>query len=425
VKWVDDRTYIRRNENEEVSHYQGIVMDITDQMLMEAALRESEERFRELAENIRDVFWLFDWSNRQLLYVSPAYEDVWGRPIQNMSNGYREWADSIHRDDAEFVRESFLDIIRTGGGEPRTYRIYRPDGTMRWILDRGFAIRDEDGKVKHIAGVAEDITDQKLAEEELGRHREKLEELIEERTRELAAAQDELLKSERLSVLGQLTATVSHELRNPLGVIRSSLYYLQQKYQGQDAKIKKHMGRIESQVETCNTIVDDLLDFTRGRHSQTVEGEINIWLERVLDEIKESRDIAIRRQLGGKTMRANFDPEKLRRVVINLLENAFQAVRERKRSSGSRSYRPEVEVSSKAVEDGVCLQVRDNGVGMDRQTLQRATEPLFTTKARGTGLGLAVVQKIIDEHGGTVTIQSHFNSGTEVTIRLPGSSESK
>ena len=420
MKWVDDRTYIRRDENGDISHYQGIVMDITDQVVMEAALRESEERFRELAENIRDVFWLFDWRNQKLLYVSPAYEEVWGRPVGNIASGNREWIESLHPDDAGFVRKSFKQIIETGGGEPRVYRIYRPDGTMRWILDRGFAIKGDDGEVKHIAGVAEDITEQKLVEAELGRHREKLEELIEERTRELAAAQDELLKRERLAVLGQLTATVSHELRNPLGVIRSSLYYLQQKYPGQDDKIKKHMSRIEDQVEICNLIVADLLDFTRGRHSQTIEGDVNPWLEHTLDEIKEAVGIKIKRVLAGKTLKAYFDSEKLRRVIVNLLDNALQAVRERERIDNPEAYRPLIEISSEAAKDGVLIRVRDNGIGMDEETLKRATEPLFTTKARGTGLGLAVVQKIIDEHGGTVFIESCAGKGTDVSITLPG-----
>lgn len=295
---------------------------------------------------------------------------------------------------------------------------FRKDPSLFWNTAR--PLYNVDGEVVGAIEVIRDITERMLAEEELGRHREKLEELIAERTQELAAAQDELLKSERLAVLGQLTATVSHELRNPLGVIRSSLFYLQKKYQGQDAKIKKHMSRIEEQVEICNKIVGDLLDFTRGRHSQTVEGEINPWLEKILDEITDTGDIEIKKAFTGEALKVFFDSEKLRRVIVNLLDNSLQAIREREQAVQGGSYQPEVEIASKAVKEGVLIRISDNGVGMNEETLRRAVDPLFTTKARGTGLGLAVVQKIIDEHGGTLSIRSRINAGTDVSIQLPG-----
>jgi signal transduction histidine kinase len=112
------------------------------------------------------------------------------------------------------------------------------------------------------------------AEKELAKYRDHLEVLVKERTRDLEVAQEELIKREKLSVLGQLTATVSHEIRNPLGVIRSSAFYLQRKIGGAvDEKTAKHLNRIEEQVSLCDTIVGDLLEYTRGRSSEAIHGE--------------------------------------------------------------------------------------------------------------------------------------------------------
>jgi PAS domain S-box-containing protein len=133
----------------------------------EEALVTSEERFKELAENIKEVFWLFDCNEQRVIYVSPAYEEVWGRSIQDLYTRYEDWQDSIHPDDRSFASESFEKIVQTGGGEDRQYRIIQPDGHVRWISDRGFAIYRDDGTVGRIAGIAEDITDRKIAEDKI------------------------------------------------------------------------------------------------------------------------------------------------------------------------------------------------------------------------------------------------------------------
>jgi len=153
--------------------FRGVVRDVTERKRAEEALRESEERFREMAENLREVFWMFDWVKQKVIYVSPAYKEIWGRSIEDLYNSYEEWSKSIHPDDTEYARESFAKIVETGGGEPREYRIVRPDGTVRWISDRGFAIQGKDGRVQRIAGIAEDITERYQAIEALRASEEK------------------------------------------------------------------------------------------------------------------------------------------------------------------------------------------------------------------------------------------------------------
>lgn len=141
--------------------------EIIERRQAEASLRQSETRFRELAENIREAFWIFDWPGKKLLYASPVYEEVWGRPLNHLLQDSQAWAQSVHPDDLAYARESFRKIVQRGGGEPREYRIVRPDNTIRWISDRGFAVYGPNGAVERIVGIAEDITHRKKAEEAL------------------------------------------------------------------------------------------------------------------------------------------------------------------------------------------------------------------------------------------------------------------
>ena len=153
--------------------YQGRevrVVTISDQSYQkeaERALQQSEERFREMAEYMREVFWLFDWTEQKVIYASPAYEVIWGRPVEDLYRRYEEWGASIYPDDLAYAEESFTQIAESDGSKVREYRILRPDGTIRWISDRGVAIKDENGKVYRIAGIAEDITERKLAQQAL------------------------------------------------------------------------------------------------------------------------------------------------------------------------------------------------------------------------------------------------------------------
>jgi PAS domain S-box-containing protein len=149
------------------------IRDLSDQRRAESALRKSEERFREMADDIREVFWLFDWINKKVEYVSPAYEQIWGRSREALYADYEEWAASIYPDDFAHARSTFERIARSGGGETREYRIVRPDGAVHWISDRGFAVADKNGEVVRIAGIAEDITERRQALEALCESEEK------------------------------------------------------------------------------------------------------------------------------------------------------------------------------------------------------------------------------------------------------------
>lgn len=151
---------------ENAFHRARAARENTELLERERALRDSEERFRQLAENIREVFWLSDPSHQEVLYVSPAYEEIWGRSCKSLYESPGDWIEAIHPDDRERVMRAVIDK-QARGTYNEEYRIRRPDGSIRWIRDRAFPVTAADGEVYRIAGVAEDITDHKTAEQAL------------------------------------------------------------------------------------------------------------------------------------------------------------------------------------------------------------------------------------------------------------------
>ena len=212
LELIDNQRTLKESENRYREAFQQLEDEVNERRRAEEKLRKSEERFREMAEHISEAFWLYDWDKREVIYTSPAYENIWGRPVENLYACEAEWNESVHPDDLEYARASFKKIVQTGGGEKREYRIVRPDGSVRWVSDSGFAIRDENGQVVRIAGIAEDITERKRAEVAL---RES-----EERFRELAELMPETIFEVNLE--GQLTF-VNRNAYNYFGYTQADL----------------------------------------------------------------------------------------------------------------------------------------------------------------------------------------------------------
>jgi len=263
--------------------------------------------------------------------------------------------------------------------------------------------------------IVRDVSERKEAEQ---RAREELERRVEERTAELKAAEEQLLRSERLATLGQLTATVSHEVRNPLGTIRSTAFVVREILgHGGEERLTRALDRIERNVERCDRIIDELLEFTRERPLAVQPVGVDTWLPEVLEGLTLPEGIRRQLDLGCAAEAVSFDPEALRRCVINLHENACHAL------NAKRQKAPDAELvltlQTRLAPGRLELRIADTGIGIKTDILPRIFEPLFSTKGFGVGLGLVIVRKIMQRHAGGIEISSVEGESTQVLLWLP------
>jgi len=255
-------------------------------------------------------------------------------------------------------------------------------------------------------------------EQRLAQSNDELERRVYERTHELQEAQDELLRRERLSVLGQLTATVSHELRNPLGAMRPSAYVLRKKLEGVgDPSMTEALVRIERSIDRCDHIIEELLDFTRASRLQKTSTNLDSWLQFAVGEQDIPAGIQIDFDTGLDNLKADIDSFRMRRVVINVLENSIQALTSE--DDGSIQADARIHITTGLRDGRIETRFHDNGPGIPEDVMPHIFEPLFSTKNFGVGLGMPAVQQIMELHGGGIEVASVAGQGTTVTLWIP------
>jgi signal transduction histidine kinase len=257
------------------------------------------------------------------------------------------------------------------------------------------------------------------AEQQLTQHAEELEEMVQERTRELRAAQQQLLQQERLTVLGQLAGSVAHELRNPIGVISNAVYFLKAVQPNAAAAVLEYLSLISAEVNNANKIISDLLDFARNRSAASrAAADLAALVAGVLQKYPPAANITVAAEYARPLPPLYVDPRQIEQVLTNLIVNACQAMPQ----GGTLTLRAEVvgEPAAAGPEPGfVALAVTDTGTGITPENMRRLFEPLFTTKAKGIGLGLAVSKKLVEANGGKIEVRSAPGQGTTFTVVLP------
>lgn len=291
------------------------------------------------------------------------------------------------------------------------------------ITKQDFAVRvkpqgkDEAGMLAHTFNIMLEhlqLRDIKLQEANrlLAQMNNELETKVQERTQQLLKAQDELVRNEKLAVLGQIAGSVGHELRNPLGVMSNAVYFLQTVLADADDSVKEYLEIIKGEIAGSERIVSDLLDSVRTKPPRPEIVGVRELLEKTLGKCAVPSSITVKLDIPATLSPLRVDPQQIHQVFRNLIGNGIEAMPE----GGTL----EIQASEDAQAGIITISVRDSGTGIAPEVLAKLFQPLVTTKARGIGLGLVVVKRLTEANGGSVEVQSELGKGTTFSVALPG-----
>jgi signal transduction histidine kinase len=243
-----------------------------------------------------------------------------------------------------------------------------------------------------------------------------------ENMKQLHEAQDEIIRKGKLAQMGQLVATVAHELRNPLSAVRTSAFLLRRKLLDHAINVEAQLLRIDNSVTRCDAVITQFLDYAKSHQLEYQEFHFDNWLIKLVEEEAQKLPavVAIECELGLDGVSVCCDPGRLGRVLINLLSNASEAMVGRGDDpSKFKTQMPKITVITRQSERGIEIDVCDNGPGVAEEDIARIFEPLFTTKSFGTGLGLPAVVQVLEQHGGGLQVNGGLGKGATFTAWIP------
>jgi PAS domain S-box-containing protein len=381
------------------------VVDMTERKRAEQGLRTSEERFRQIAENIKEAFIVVELDGFRPLYLSRMWEEIWGRPLEEAYRDPAAWVRAIHPDDAGVVHEA-RQAIEKGEAISRNFRVVRPDGTIRWVRARAFPVYNASHELYRQVGLVEDITDLRRTEEQL-------------------------LQAQKMEAVGRLAGGVAHDFNNLLTAILGYSELVLQDL-GDDHPSAVDLKEIRAAGQSAESLTRQLLAFSRRQILQPQTLDLNKVLTRVDALLQRiiGEDVELTMKLTAPLGRVSADPGQIEQVVLNLAVNARDAM-----PNGGKLTIETANVmlgedyaaqhAGASTGPHVMVAVTDTGTGMDEATQQRLFEPFFTTKepGRGTGLGLATVYGIVAQSRGSIWVYSELGQGSTFKVYLPATTE--
>jgi two-component system cell cycle sensor histidine kinase/response regulator CckA len=408
VRWVEDHKSSFFSEDGILEGVDGVVFDTTERKKAEQRLRESEQKYRDLIDSAPDGILVLNLEG-VIESANPAFlrligyhseEEIVGKHFTKLK--------TVRKEDIPRFIEMFRSIIEQKQSSPVEFLYVRRDGTSRWAeIHPG--LLTEDGELVGIQIIMIDVSARKDLEEKLQDHSEHLEELVKKRTEQLEAAQTQLLKVERLAAIGQLAGMVGHDLRNPLTGIAGATYYIKTNSRKKlNQRSSGMLDVIEENVQRSNKIINDLLEYSREIKLEISETSPKSLLERALRLVEIPQNVELK-NLTRDRPKIKVDVERMTRVFVNLIRNAVDAL-SRGGTLTVRGYRSG---------DTTRFSFTDTGEGMTKCMLDKIWNPLFTTKAKGMGFGLAISKRIVEAHRGRISVQTAIALGSKFTIIIP------
>ena len=416
----------------------GVSRDITELKVAEEALRNSEERYMRLLNSVMDYVYAVELKDGQTVSTSHGQGclAVTGYSPEQFKADAWLWHSIIHPDDREHVVNTFTKATGKGESLEIEHRITRRDGAIRWVRNKRVPRFDPSGRPVAYDGLISDITEKRLARDELLAANARLTKVLADLTKsheELKSAQSQLMQVEKLHSIGQLAAGIAHEVKNPLQVILVGIQYLTGCPLGRNEETREVLTEMDAAVQRADGVIRDLLEFSSPRELGMQPRSINTLIEHALRFVKHDLTlgkIQIVRNLADDLPDVTVDPTKIEQVLINLFINACHAmpksgvltVTSHQRVLGSEDSSHDAGDRSgirfRTGDRAVVVDIEDNGCGILEDHLARIFEPFFTTKdtGKGTGLGLSVAKKIIDLHKARIRIANKNTGGVIVSL---------
>jgi PAS domain S-box-containing protein len=381
----------------------AVISDVTERKQLERDLRQE----RDLLESVTAS------TNMILAIITPEYRIAWANKTAKLLTNACEnqYCYKTFGDGSPNVCEGcgVKRVFENGENIVRRDYSFIKNGKLRWSELISTPIKDKNGEIVAALEISIDITERKQLQNKLADYSQRLEEIVQKRTDELKRTQAELVKSERLAAIGELAGMIGHDLRNPLTGIKNSAYYLKKKGLDISAEQSDEMLEIiDKCVNYSNRIINDLLDYSKEIHLSLEEQTPKKMLKDALTIIVVPEKITIDNRLR-ETPEVWVDPDKLKRVFINLIKNAVDAM------PGGGT----ITLESKKVGRTLEVSFTDTGSGISDEVLPKLFTPLCTTKAQGMGFGLAICKRIIEAHKGAISVKTVKGQGTTFTITIP------